>query len=55
MFHPQVVVVGGGVIGSATAFYLSKEGVRVTVLEKCGVACHSSGKAGGFLAKDWYD
>lgn len=51
----KVVVVGGGVIGSATAYYLAKEGVRVTVVEKCGVACHSSGKAGGFLAKDWND
>ena len=51
----NVVVVGGGVIGTATAFYLAKEGANTTVVEKCGVACHSSGKAGGFLAKDWND
>jgi len=27
--------------------------VRVTLVERCGVACAASGKAGGFLARGW--
>lgn len=50
----RVVICGGGVIGAACAYYLSKAGVRqITIVERAGVACHSSGKAGGFLARDW--
>mmetsp|Transcript_31617 Transcript_31617/g.87239 ORF Transcript_31617/g.87239 Transcript_31617/m.87239 type:complete len:344 (+) Transcript_31617:68-1099(+) len=49
-----VVVVGGGVVGAATAYYLSERGQKVKLVEKCNVACHSSGKAGGFLALDWH-
>ena len=42
----KVVIAGGGIIGCATAYYLSKLGVAATVLEKGEVACASSGKAG---------
>ena len=51
----DVVIVGGGIIGAATSYYLRKRGVSATIIEKCRVACHSSGKAGGFLAKEWCD
>lgn len=46
---PPIVVVGGGIVGLTTAYYLTRQGHRVTILEKCAIACHSSGKAGGFL------
>ncbi|OVA02059.1 FAD dependent oxidoreductase [Macleaya cordata] len=52
---PRVVVCGGGVIGVCTAFFLSKKGATVTLVEKSSVACAASGKAGGFLALDWCD
>ena len=42
----SVVIAGGGIIGCATAYYLSKLGVAATVVEKGEVACASSGKAG---------
>jgi len=51
----QVVIAGGGVIGAATAYYLSARGVKPTVVEACSPACSASGKAGGFLALDWCD
>ncbi|CAL9123006.1 unnamed protein product [Musa textilis] len=52
----RVVVCGGGVIGACTAYFLATKGTaRVTVVEKCAVACAASGKAGGFLALDWCD
>jgi len=48
------VVVGGGVIGAAVAYYLTQKGYNnVTVIEREEVACHASGKAGGFLARGW--
>src|SRR5215510_6569430 len=50
-----VVICGAGVIGAAVAYYLSLRGVAATVIERCGVACAASGKAGGFLALDWCD
>ncbi|GFP96097.1 putative oxidoreductase c1f5.03c [Phtheirospermum japonicum] len=51
----RVVVCGGGVIGVCTAYFLSKRGAAVTLVEKSSIACAASGKAGGFLALDWCD
>lgn len=49
----EVVICGGGVIGACTAYYLAKEGVRSTVVERHELANAASGRAGGFLARDW--
>lgn len=49
----RVVICGGGVIGACTAYFLARRGVDVTVVERTEVACAASGKAGGFLARDW--
>jgi glycine/D-amino acid oxidase-like deaminating enzyme len=49
----HVVICGGGAIGCATAYFLSRRGVAVTVVESTGIACAASGKSGGFLARDW--
>ena len=49
----NVVILGGGVIGSAIAYYLSRKGLPATVIERCEIACAASGKSGGFLARDW--
>src|SRR5438445_7078905 len=51
----RVLICGGGVIGASTAYFLSLRGVRATVIERTGIACAASGKAGGFLALDWCD
>ena len=49
----RVVICGAGVIGASIAYYLSRRAVDVVVVERTGVACASSGKAGAFLALDW--
>ena len=49
----RVVICGGGVIGTCTAYFLSQRGIDVTVVERTEVAAAASGKAGGFLALDW--
>ncbi|MGH7414261.1 MAG: NAD(P)/FAD-dependent oxidoreductase, partial [Candidatus Rokuibacteriota bacterium] len=51
----HVIVCGAGVVGAAVAYYLTRRGVAVTVVERTGVACAASGKSGGFLALDWCD
>lgn len=51
----HAVIVGGGVIGTSIAYFLSRRGAKVTVVERTGIACAASGKSGGFLAYDWCD
>jgi len=53
---PKVVIAGGGVIGCSTAYFLAKEhGIGCTIVDRKGVAAAASGRAGGFLARDWND
>jgi glycine/D-amino acid oxidase-like deaminating enzyme len=49
----HVVICGGGVIGAAATYELSRRGVAVTMVERWRVAGAASGKSGGFLARDW--
>lgn len=50
-----VVVLGGGVIGVSIAYHLALREVPVTLVDRAGIASCASGKAGGFLARDWND
>ena len=45
----DVVIVGGGIIGSSIAYRLASEGMGVTVLERDSVGSHASGFALGLL------
>src|SRR4029453_3499995 len=51
----HVIVCGAGVVGASVAYFLTRRGIAVTVLERTAVACAASGKSGGFLALDWCD
>ncbi len=51
----RVAILGGGVIGAATAYYLSRRGLNPVIIERTGLANAASGKSGGFLARDWCD
>ena len=46
----DVVIVGGGLHGLATAYYLAKSGARVTIVERDSVGGHASGFALGGLS-----
>ena len=46
----DVVIIGGGVIGCAIAYYLVKSGVEVTVVEKGDIGAEASSAAAGLLA-----
>ena len=45
----DVVIVGGGAMGCAVAYYLGIEGVGSTIVERDGVAAHASGYSAGGL------
>ncbi len=47
---PDVIVVGGGVIGCAIGYYLACEGVAVAVVERGEIGCEASSAAAGMLA-----
>eukprot|EP00301_Raphidiophrys_heterophryoidea_P016371 c2593_g1_i1.p2 GENE.c2593_g1_i1~~c2593_g1_i1.p2 ORF type:complete len:187 (+),score=53.72 c2593_g1_i1:57-563(+) len=51
----EIVIVGGGIVGVSTAYFLSQRGKSALIVEATEVACAASGKAGGFLARDWGD
>ena len=48
---PDVVVVGGGVMGCSAAYWLSREGYKVLILEKEAVAVGASGMASAYWRK----
>jgi glycine/D-amino acid oxidase-like deaminating enzyme len=51
----RILILGAGAIGASTAYFLSRRGADVAVVESTGVANAASGKSGGFLALDWCD
>ena len=42
-YSADVVIVGGGLVGAATAYFLAGEGVDCLVVERDGIASHASG------------
>jgi glycine/D-amino acid oxidase-like deaminating enzyme len=46
---PDVVVIGAGVVGAACAYYLTRAGARVTVVDRGSVAGGTSGRGEGNL------
>ncbi len=49
MTAPDVVIIGGGVVGCAAGYELECAGARVTVIERDGIASHASGFSFGGL------
>lgn len=47
--NADVIIVGGGIIGSSIAYHLSKQGVRSIVFERTAIASEASEAAAGML------
>lgn len=48
---PDVVIVGGGIIGAACAWELARQGASVTLLERAELAAGASGRNQGWLVE----
>lgn len=51
----RLAICGGGVIGACLAYYLSRRGADVLLVERHEIAGAASGKSDGFLALNWCD
>ncbi len=47
----DVVVIGGGVSGLSSAYFLAREGIDVAVVEKATVGAEASGRNGGMISE----
>src|SRR5579875_368756 len=45
----DVTVIGAGIVGCSTAYFLAREGVRVTVHDPAGIAAGASGRNNGLI------
>ena len=48
--HSEVIIIGGGVIGTACAYFLSKRGVKVLVLERSHLGAGASGTTAAIVS-----
>jgi gamma-glutamylputrescine oxidase len=46
----DVVVIGGGYVGGATAYWLAKRGIAAVLLERRGISTGATGRNAGFIA-----
>lgn len=46
----DILVIGGGVIGCSITYFLRKNGIKVSVVEKGNIGAQASGAAVGLLA-----
>jgi sarcosine oxidase subunit beta len=51
----QVVVIGGGIVGCASAYYLARRGIKVILLEKDIIGGQASGRNGGGVRQQCRD
>jgi sarcosine oxidase subunit beta len=45
--HSDVIIIGGGIVGCAAAYYLAGRGASVLLVERRGIAGGASGRSGG--------
>lgn len=54
MIDPQVVIIGGGITGTAIAYHLAKLGAKqVTIIEKDYLSSGATGRCGGGIRQQW--
>lgn len=53
--HVDVVVIGGGIIGVSTAYFLAERGVSVALIEKHAIACEQSSRNWGWCRQSSRD
>jgi len=51
----DIVVIGGGIVGCASAYYLAQRGVSVVLLERSAIGSEGSGRNGGGVRQQCRD
>ena len=51
----DVVIIGGGIAGVSTAWYLNKAGLKVVICEKATIACEQSSRNWGWIRQQGRD
>lgn len=51
----EIVIIGGGVIGTSIAYHLTQRGARVTLVERDHLAAHASGASAGGVRQNGRD
>jgi len=51
----DVVIIGGGIVGVSTAWFLARQGVNVVLCEKGHIACEQSGRNWGWVRQQGRD
>ena len=51
----DVVIIGGGIVGVSTAWFLAKQGIDVALCEKGAIACEQSGRNWGWVRQQGRD
>ncbi|MFZ5374740.1 MAG: NAD(P)/FAD-dependent oxidoreductase, partial [Campylobacterota bacterium] len=46
----DVLIVGAGINGCCSAWFLNRAGLRVALIDRSGIACDGSGAAGAFIS-----
>jgi sarcosine oxidase, subunit beta len=49
----DVIIIGGGIMGTSTAYHLAKQGVNVILLEKSHLGAGSTGLTGGIIRQHY--
>ena len=47
--HPEIIIIGGGVIGTACAYFLSRRGIKVLILERHHLCAGASGATAAII------
>ena len=47
---PDVIIVGGGIMGGSVAYHLAKLGIKPVILERESIGCEASGVASGMIS-----
>lgn len=46
-YEADVIIIGGGIVGCATGYYLAQQGADVLLVEKRGIGAGATGRSGG--------
>ncbi len=51
----DIVIIGGGIVGVSTAWFLARQGIDVVLCEKAHIACEQSGRNWGWVRQQGRD